>query len=556
VVSFKKDLFISYAHIDNQPLTPEHEGWISRFHASLNALLSMRLGKQARIWRDDKLQGNDVFAEEIVAQFGHTAVLVSVLTPRYLQSEWCTREVSEFCAHAEASGGVVIDRRARVFKVLKTPVDNEEPLPPIMRDLLGYDFYAIEDGTPLELDAAYGEKFAQDYNRKVTKLAFEIAQLLQALDAVDGSVADTAVSASSTLHSTAAPAAGSAAGSPAESAAASPSEDNAGDAVVDGLASVVDTGDPSRTVYLAECSFDLKEARETLQTELSRLGYDVLPDRQLPREEEDYVASVAGLMSRCGLSVHLVGKHIGAVADGPRHASVVLLQNEIAAQRSGTHGLRRVIWQPADLAGETPEQQTFIKALHEDASTQAGADLVVDGIESLRRAVLSALVALEPAPDDPLDAIGSDASGEQVPSVHIVCTSQDRKATIPLRKYLKAQAFDVTLPAFEGDAAEVRAANTRLLSRCDVVIVFYGQGEEAWKRTVDTELKKLLIHRGDKGLPPIHTVLSTPPSEDKEDLVDMDEANLINLLEASSEENLETLLQDVVAAAGTEVEPA
>ena len=39
----------------------------------------MRMGGTAQIWRDNKLQGNDVFADEIVAQFSQTAVLVSVL---------------------------------------------------------------------------------------------------------------------------------------------------------------------------------------------------------------------------------------------------------------------------------------------------------------------------------------------------------------------------------------------------------------------------------------------------------------------------------------------
>ena len=109
MANFEKDLFISYAHIDNQPLTCEQKGWISRFHATLEALLSMRLGQTAKIWRDDKLQGNDVFAEEIVDQFTQTAVLVSVLTPRYLYSEWCTRDVRELCKRAERSGGVVVD---------------------------------------------------------------------------------------------------------------------------------------------------------------------------------------------------------------------------------------------------------------------------------------------------------------------------------------------------------------------------------------------------------------------------------------------------------------
>ena len=113
------------------------------------------------------MHGNDVFSDEIVEQFSQTAVLVSVLTPRYLNSDWCTSEVREFCDRAEHSGGLVIDNKARVFKVLKTPVDTQEPLPPVMREILGYEFYTVEDDTPLELDPAYGEKYSQDYNRKV-----------------------------------------------------------------------------------------------------------------------------------------------------------------------------------------------------------------------------------------------------------------------------------------------------------------------------------------------------------------------------------------------------
>src|ERR1700744_48293 len=105
---FEKDLFISYAHIDNLPLPPDQQGWISRFHASLEALLSMRLGQKAEIWRDSKLAGNDIFGDEIISQFPKTAVLLSVLSPRYLESEWCTREIQEFCKAAEQCAGLSI----------------------------------------------------------------------------------------------------------------------------------------------------------------------------------------------------------------------------------------------------------------------------------------------------------------------------------------------------------------------------------------------------------------------------------------------------------------
>ena len=52
-----------------------------------------------------------------------------------------------------------------------------------MKDILGYEFFTLEDGAPLELDPAYGEKFAQDDNRKVVKLVWNVAQLFKKLAA-------------------------------------------------------------------------------------------------------------------------------------------------------------------------------------------------------------------------------------------------------------------------------------------------------------------------------------------------------------------------------------
>jgi len=39
-MEFEQNLFISYAHIDNQPVHGER-GWITQFHETLEALLSI-----------------------------------------------------------------------------------------------------------------------------------------------------------------------------------------------------------------------------------------------------------------------------------------------------------------------------------------------------------------------------------------------------------------------------------------------------------------------------------------------------------------------------------
>jgi hypothetical protein len=94
-MNFDTDVFISYAHIDNQPMLAGNDGWVTVFHEALHQLLSRFKGGEVRIWRDEKLRGNDVFSAEIMDQFPKTATLVSVLTPRYLKSPWCTKEIQD-----------------------------------------------------------------------------------------------------------------------------------------------------------------------------------------------------------------------------------------------------------------------------------------------------------------------------------------------------------------------------------------------------------------------------------------------------------------------------
>ncbi len=494
-MSFEKHLFISYAHIDNQPLMPDQQGWITRFHSSLEALLSMRMGDQARIWRDDKLQGNDVFADEIVDQFEQTAVLVSVLTPRYLNSEWCNKEVAEFCERAEQSGGIVVEDKSRIFKVLKTPVDTQESLPAVVKDVLGYEFYIYEEETPLELDPVYGERYAQAYNRKVGKLAWDIAQLLKKLE-VDS---------------------------------------------VSGENSSGEQAKPKPTVYLAECGRDRREDREILEGDLRRHGYRVLPEQRLPRDEEEYVAAVDRLLKRCSLAIHFVGKSYGAVPDGPSQKSVVVLQNERAVEQSKHCVLPRVIWLPGGTSSDQAPQQAFIDALHQDAEVQFGADLITGDLEYLKASIHATLNRLgEPECKPPGE---SAAAANSAKLIYLICNQKDRKATVPVRKFLRGQGFEVSIPAFEGNATAVRQAHQQLLTNCDAVIIFYGAGDEAWKRTIDNELKKMPGYRGGKPLMASHTYLADPKTADKEDLIDMEEPDLINGFEQFDETEMSTFVQ-------------
>jgi hypothetical protein len=496
-MSFQWDVFISYAHIDNEPLTPDQKGWVTLFHRTLQTMLSQQIGTKAGIWRDEKLRGNDIFSDEIVDQLPKTAALISVLTPRYLHSEWCTKEINEFCQRALQTGGLVVDNKSRVFKVIKTPIDREEPLPPVVIKLLGYEFYGYdEDQTPREFDPAYGDKSKEEFLRKVYKLARDIAQLLARLGA-------------NVPHSD---------------------------------STLTDGSAPKPTVYLAECSRDRRDAREALRGELERYGYTVLPNQQLSSDEEEYVAEAERLLAKCRFSVHLIGTSYGVVPDGASQKSVVVLQNELAARRSKSGGLPRVIWLPEGTSSGQAAQQAFIDALHQNAEMQSGADLITGDLEQLKGAIHAALKKLE-QPEQPktTDQPLAEASRKLV---YILCVERDRKDVVPVLKFLKARGLEVALPVFTGDATQVREANQALYMGCDAVILFYGAGDEAWKFHQQNELKKIRGQR-DKPLLAEYTYLAGSATDDKDLLLALEEPTLINGLEGFSDVAMDAFVRVV-----------
>ena len=119
----------------------------------------------------------------------------------------------------------------------------------------------------------------------------------------------------------------------------------------------------------------------------------------------------------------------------------------------------------------------------------------------------------EPVQPQPDAAAAPAAAASDARLIYFICDEKDRKASVPLRKLCRQQGFEVALPAFEGDATQVRKANQQLLASCDAVMLFYGAGDEAWKRAIDNELKKMAGYRAGKPLPAIYTYLAEPRTE-------------------------------------------
>jgi hypothetical protein len=510
----KNHVFISYAHIDNLPLSPEQQGWISRFHHTFSVFLSQRMGGTAQIWRDQKLQGNDIFGDEIIKQFRDSALFISVLSPRYVRSSWCRREIAEFCNHAEADGGLTVNNKSRLLKVIKTPVDHEHgaenSLPAVAREILGYEFYVQDEQGCFDLDPDFGEIYKQNYLRKICLLANNASQLILHIESKP-TTADPQPPSPFRPHS------------------------------------------PARksVVFLASCSFDQRDQREWIEADLRRHGYRVLPEEHLPIDHEQaHSDAIAPLLEQAHLSIHLIGSHYGAVPDGPSHHSVVEIQNSIASERSGRDGFKRLIWLPEGLSSTQPDQVRFLHSLANEAQAQRGADLLRGSLEQLRTVLHSTLERIENPwhprtveAVDPSTAAGLASPGGRM--IYLICVEKDRSQTLPLRKWLKDQGYEVILPAFTGDAAALRETHEGLLRDCGGALIFYGTAEDVWHRSVARDLRRAPVYRDGRPLPPPLTFLAAPNSNDKDDMVAMEEPHLVDGREAFRPEALLPFLQRI-----------
>jgi hypothetical protein len=461
-MGYSEHAFVSYAHLDNVELVEGRKGWVTNLHRALEVRVGQLLGRPPQIWRDPKLAGNDLFADTLIERLRSVAVLVSVVSPRYIQSEWALRELREFWRTAEAHGGIHVRNRARVFKILKTPVHLDRT-PPELRALIGYEFFKVdpETGKVRELDEVFGPEAQRDFWIRLDDLAHDICELLEAME--DPERASRGVPPSTQTIAVATP----------QSAA------------------------QGEAVYLAESTSDLKESREALRRDLQQHGYTVLPQQTLPHVIEDTRAAVREALSHCRMSIHPIGKHYSLVPEGGPE-SLVELQYELATERALQGGLSRLLWIPSGITVEDERQRHVVERLRRDPRLAGNADLLETPFEDLR-SLMHEWLARSQTPAAPAPAA---SSGGHLPHLYVVADPRDAEVITPWVDALFERDLEVTRPIFDGDEAEIREYHEENLAACDGLLIFYGAGNELWVRRKLREVQKAAGH-GRTAPPPV-----------------------------------------------------
>ena len=393
---------------------------------------------------------------------------MSVVSPRYVRSEWTTRELSEFCRAAAQQAGLPATHKARIFKVLKTPVPLDQQSPELQA-LLGYEFFNVDpqSGKIREFDEVFGPDAQRNFWIKLDDLAHDLCELL---DIVEGPEPTPA--------------------------------------------RAEDSG--QGTIFLAETTGDLKEQRAAIKRDLQQHGYTVLPARPLSLIGSEVETAVGEDLARCSMSIHLIGKSYSLTPEGAV-ASLVEIQNELAIKRGERSGFSRLVWIPQGLQVEDPRQRKVIDQLRTDPRMGPGADVLESPLEGLLTVIQDTLERArvrKPAP--PASPGVSTAALPDVARVYLMYDARDAAVASPYADFLFEQGVEVIHPIFEGDEAEVREYHEENLRTSDGVVIFFGVANEAWLRRKFSELQKIAGYGRTKPAPVVAVCLLPPRTPEKD----------------------------------------
>ncbi len=256
VPGYEHDIFVSYAHVNDEAPVGTDTGWVTTFVNGLKRELAQRLGRADAysLWMDHELAGNVPVTQEIMANLSQSATLIVVFSQAYAASAWCHKEQTGFLKAVQER--IRADTRVFVIELDKAQKPQE------FGDLRGYRFFTEDPlkGRPRQLGWPQPQPGDREYYDRIIDLSYDLAEELKRLK----------------TSSEAEP----------QSLAAAPED--------------------RKTVFLAEVTDDLYAMREDVKGHLVQARFKVLPETYYSREPKAFQSAVRTDLAKSHLFVQLL----------------------------------------------------------------------------------------------------------------------------------------------------------------------------------------------------------------------------------------------------------
>ena len=432
-----KDIYIVYSGRDHNP--KDKNQWIFNFHRFLELLLSRLAGEKITIGliEDTELDIDLIYTPGLI--------LIPMVSPGLLRSPNFNDEIKKFHERAINKGDNNIAWNSRIFKVLRYP-QQEHYLLDYLSTSVNYNFYHIDPATET---IVYYEDFTGDQSKKtfwlrLYDLAFDLYKILERIY----SVQDEIRLISDELN--------------------------------------------TKSIYLANVGLDMMQKRDEVKRELLRNGYKVYPEINLPDNLEAARKVIKADLTKCCLSVHLVGSDFGHIQG--TDITLLELQNKLATEHfqelskmdaPDSFNLGKVIWISPQMTYLTARQKVFIENMKRESDSLVNIEVLETGIEELKSFILD---KMSMAKEDQEEVVNTGMGKV----IYLICEKEELRACKKVKRYLEGEGHIVLMSRFDGRPEDVRSSHTRNLLACDATIIYYGKGSEDWMKSKEKDLMKAL----------------------------------------------------------------
>ena len=430
---FDYDIFISYAHVDNETADKAEPGWVSLFREHLEVQLSKRVGRigAVKIWQDPSLEGSQLFDQTIQDGINRSAIFLALTSTGYLASEYCQQELKWFCRKAGTeSVGLSVGDRMRVFNLLLNNIPHPE-WPQEFGRTSGYPFHDAEKEDEFGYPTDPKEKIFQQQIRKLVDSLFKTLALLKEREPVIPQPVQRED----------------------EQAADKPKSE------------------ASFTVFLADTADTLRKVRSRVINELELEGIRVLRSTPPPYDAASHEKAALDEIGKSDLTIHLLDNLPGREIEGDESKSYPQRQAELAIE----HARSQFIWVPQTLDVTSVEDETyrsFLDQLENGVRDESSYNFLRESPSSITREILEKINQLKTSPES-----------ATAPSAALVDTHfRDQLHALELIRFLTEKNIQPYINPEEDDPRKNMKILEERLKQVSKLIIVYGSVTEEWVR--------------------------------------------------------------------------
>ncbi len=425
-------IILLYANLDDKPDSHSSRGWVSVFLENLERLLDRLSGEKHSIL---KLSEYDLDPDSFPLK---SSIIIPVFSNNFLQAPIFMSYLSvlekETTKKSKSSADI------KFINVFKNRIPGTE-IPAYLKQNKFHNFFEIDSLTDFVTEISYQEDPDKDheYWMKIFDIAADIKNIIES----DSSPVKAAEKLVKNLR-------------------------------------------PSG-IYIAQSGIDQYNQRDNLCRELSRSQYDVYELDSIEGSYDDIVKQINEKLSKCQLSIHLVGEDSGALIKN-RGLSIVEIENQLASDHSSQvndkpgvkyyERFNRIIWISEDHENLTVKQKIFIDNLKKDLVNIQYAEIMDCPIETLKGFIVGKINENRRGREQVITP-----EVEKGKSIYLICDKTEREECKPISNFLKEQGYKVILSNFDGEILQIRDKHLKNLKECDGTLIYHGKNNENWVKS-------------------------------------------------------------------------